>query len=133
MDSEDQLSAGIISNPFSNVDFGYGAGENGTPELQPSKITSVFGNAVERARMDSEGQLSVGLISNPFPMLILVMAQAKMEHLNCSLSRSRPSSATRGNAPGWTLRVSYQFQKESRRNPGKISAWKESMKQFARN
>lgn len=29
----------LISNPFSNADFSYGAGKNGTPQLQPFKTT----------------------------------------------------------------------------------------------
>jgi len=29
----------LISNPFPSVDFGYGAGENGTPQLQPFNTT----------------------------------------------------------------------------------------------
>ena len=29
----------LVSNPFSNADFSYGAGENGTPQLQPFKTT----------------------------------------------------------------------------------------------
>ena len=95
---------------ISNADFSYGGGKNGTPQMQPFKTARVFADdlkARKRVRINSEGQLSTGLIPNPFPMLISVTTQAKMEHLNGSLPRS---SATRGNAPGWTLRVSYRLE-----------------------
>ena len=46
----------LIPDPFSNPDSCYGAGKNGTPQLQLSKTTSVLGDDVragKRARTGS--------------------------------------------------------------------------------
>jgi hypothetical protein len=87
MDTESQLSAGLISTPYFNADLCY-VDKNGTPQLQPLKTTSVFADDLKarNRNMDSEGQLSIKLISNPYSNVDLGYGtQAIMEHPNCSL------------------------------------------------
>jgi hypothetical protein len=66
---------------ISNANFDCGAGKNGIHQLDHLKTTSVFDDDLKAGKPAGESKLLVRFIS----MLILVMAQTKMKHLNCSL------------------------------------------------